>query len=128
MVPDEFHDKTADWLAYYGKVRSGELRKLLTPQVLAEHEADPRGRSRPHSTELQQVLNFIHAMPITGKPFAYAAVPNGRYHLGWMQGRGRPASIDFKRVFNSEREAIHAVFRERLRHLELLGAATREHD
>ncbi len=88
-----------------------------------EHAQDPRGGESPHSFDLQDVLNYVHNMPTDGKSFAYAEVPYQRYRLGIMSVRGAaPRFPPDERAFASEREAVHAVFLERLHALGLVGS------
>ena len=120
--PNGYADKTADFMAFFAEAKRRELRPLVTPALLAEHAEDPRGDQSPHSTALQDVLNYLHALPIDGKSFAYAEVPYQRYKLGLLRGRGNAPTLDDPRVFATEREAVHAVFLQRLVALGLLDA------
>ena len=120
--PAEFRDKTLDFMAFFADARRHELKPLITPALLAEHAEDPRGDQSPHSTALQDVLNYLHGLPTDGKSFAYAEVPYARYRLGILRGRGKAADLSDPRVFATEREAVHAVFLQRLVALGLLDA------
>lgn len=120
--PNGYADKTADFMAFFAESKRRELRPLVTPELLAEHAEDPRGDRSPHSAALQDILNYLHALPIDGKSFAYAEVPYQRYRLGLLRGRGNAPSLDDPRVFATEREAVHAVFLQRLVALGLLDA------
>lgn len=121
--PNDYRDKTADWLALFAEKRRQALATRVTPALLREHAEDPRGGDTPHGFDLQDVLNYVHGMPIDGKPFAYAEVPYRRYRLGVMHARGAAPTFPDERVFDSEREAVHAVFLERLRALGLVTDA-----
>ncbi|MCC7122157.1 MAG: hypothetical protein IT493_11425 [Gammaproteobacteria bacterium] len=112
--PNDYRDKTADWLAFFANRRRQALAPLVTPALVREHEEDPRGGDTPHGFALQDVLNYVHNMPTDGKSFAYAEVPYRRYRLGIMHARGHTPTFPDDRVFTSEREAVHAVFLERL--------------
>lgn len=118
--PARYRDKTAAWSEFFLRQRAAELAPLVTTDVLAEHLADPRGARQPHSHALRQILDFIHNQPTDGKSFAYAATPYAEYKLGMMHARGTVPTIDDDETFASEREAVHAVFLERLRRLGLL--------
>jgi len=124
--PNDYRDKTADWLALFAEKRRRALAPLVTPALLREHEEDPRGGDTPHGFALQDVLNYLHGMPIDGKSFAYAEVPYRRYRLGLMRARGNAPSFPDERVFDSERAAVHAVFLERLRTLGLMSGGEGE--
>lgn len=121
--PNDYRDKSADWLALYAAKRREALAPRVTPALLHEHEADPRGGDTPHGSDLQDVLNHVHNMPTDGKSFAYAEVPYERYRVGIMHARGAAPSWPDTRVFTSEREAVHAVFLARLRTLGLVSDA-----
>ena len=120
--PLRYRDKTVAWWEFFLRQRAAELAPLVTPEVLAEHLADPRGANRPHSHALRQVLDFIHNQPTDGKSFAYMVKPYTDYRLGVMQARGTAPTIEDDVAYASEREAVHAVFLERLRRLGLLTA------
>jgi len=118
--PNDYRDKTADWLALFAEKRRAALAPLVTPALLREHEEDPRGGDTPHGFALQDVLNHVHNMPTDGMSFAYAEVPYQRYRLGVMHARGAAPTFPDDRVFTSEREAVHAVFLDRLKTLGLM--------
>ncbi|MGE0485228.1 MAG: hypothetical protein AB7Q81_13895 [Gammaproteobacteria bacterium] len=124
--PRRYCDKTIAWSAFFLHQRAAELAPLVTAEVLAEHLADPRGALGPHSHALRQILDFIHNQPTDGKSFAYAAVPYAEYKLGVMGARGTAPTIVDDETWASEREAVHAVFLERLRRLGLLPALDQE--
>ncbi len=119
--PNDYPDKTADWLALFAHKRRQALAPLITPALLDEHAQDPRGGETPHSFALQDVLNYVHNMPTDGKSFAYAEQPYQRYRLGIMSARGVAPRFPDDLAFASEREAVHAVFLERLRALGLVS-------
>ena len=74
----------------------------------------------------QQVLDFIHNQPTDGKSFAYAARPYADYCVGVMHAREQPPSFPDETRYDNEREAVHAVFLERLRRFGLLPTTTTE--
>lgn len=119
--PNDYRDKTADWLALFADKRRQALAPLVTPALLREHEEDPRGGESPHSFALQDVLNYMHNLPTDGKSVAYAEQPYQRYRLGIMSARGSAPHFPDAREFSSEREAVHAVFLQRLRALGLVS-------
>jgi len=95
--------------AFHAKMRAS-LRPLITPELIAEHRATPLGQ---HSEPLQRVLNYFGALPIDGK---LITEHDGADH--WFVSRlvGFPA-IGADRIlgpYQSENEAIDAVFRRRL--------------
>jgi branched-chain amino acid transport system permease protein len=89
------------------------LRPLITDELIAEHERDPLG---DHSDALKRVLNYFRrATPKDGKYLVVCTEPFRRWHIARLSGvRGRaPVSVD-ERNFESEREAMHAVFLRRV--------------
>ncbi|MGR8920879.1 MAG: hypothetical protein ACU85V_14790 [Gammaproteobacteria bacterium] len=120
--PGGYPDKSLEWTQRFLRRRAAELAPLVDDALLEEHRADPRGEQQRHSHALKQILDFIHNQPADGKSFAYAAKPNEEYRVGIMHERGREPTILDDVVYASEREAVHAVFLERLRRLGLLLA------
>jgi branched-chain amino acid transport system permease protein len=89
--------------------RAAALRPTITAELVEEHRRAPLG---PHSDALQRVLNYLGMFPIEGKLITE--------HDGaqWFTCRlvGFPA-VSAERVagpLQSEVEALHAVFRQRL--------------
>lgn len=111
--PLNYRDKRDDWLHEFRARRVAALRPLITPALLAEHEAQPRG---PHSTELQLVLNLVRgpAVPLSGKTFAYVRDPFRDYGLARMTARGTPTDCIDGASYADENAAQHAAFLERL--------------
>ena len=122
--PRRYRDKTAVWTTDFLRRRAAELAPLVDAALLEEHRTDPRGQHTPHSAALKQVLDFIHNQPTDGKSFAYAATPYADYCVGVMHAREQAPSFPDETRYDSEREAVHAVFLERLRRFGLLPAAT----
>jgi hypothetical protein len=122
--PGSYHDKTIGWTTFFHRQRVRELAPLVDAALLAEHQRDPRGGEIPHSHALKQILDFIHNQPTDGKSFAYAATPYADYQLGIMHQRGTAPTIFDSPHYTTEREAVHAVFVERLRALGLLSASS----
>ncbi len=121
--PSEERNGVTDWIDYFTRRRTAELRELVTPEIFEEFRLDPHG-ARGRSQALAQVLNFIRMQPIEDRVFAYAEVPFQRYKLGSMHAeRGVPPEIDESRTFATEDEAIYAVF---VRRLEMLGITPEE--
>ena len=91
-----------------------EILGLITPAIIAEHQDHPLGR---HSDALARVVNFFRRPP---RYALYSAVPMRQWQLIRMPivPGAPPAPLDGP-VFNSEAEAIHAIF---LRHIADLHA------
>ena len=60
-TPSDFPDKAQDWDEEFDRRRRPEIEKLLTDEVIAEHEANPLGYRDFHRWELQRVLNYFRA-------------------------------------------------------------------
>ncbi|MSQ68119.1 MAG: hypothetical protein EXR83_07985 [Gammaproteobacteria bacterium] len=90
------------------------IRGLITPALVAEHRDHPQAR---HSDALARVVNFFRRPPRYG---LYSAVPLRQWQLIRLPivPGAPPAPLDGPH-YNSEAEAIHAVF---LRHLADLQA------
>jgi hypothetical protein len=96
-------------VAFHTKLRQA-LRPLITPEVIAEHTRDPLGQ---HSEPLQRLLNYFGALPIDGK---LVAEHDGADHWYVSRLAGFPA-VRADRIlgpFDTEGEALDAVFRQRL--------------
>jgi hypothetical protein len=118
--PTSFRDKTIDWLEFFHATRRDALRRLMTPELIEEHRADPRGATTPHSADLQQILNYLRMSPVASKLFAYAQRPHEAYLIGAITARGQHTETLPGGPYGSEREAVHEVFLRRLIQNELI--------
>jgi hypothetical protein len=111
--PTAIQDKTESWLQLFRARRAAALRPLVTPELVAEHRATPRG---PHSRNLNLVLNFVlgPAFPMDRKPFVHLREPYSDYGLALMSARGTPPMPIEGESYPTEAEAIHAAFLLRL--------------
>jgi hypothetical protein len=113
--PADYPDREQVWRTIQRRRRFGDAAELITPEVIAEHAANPRGR-RPHfhSLPLQQILTCLRAEP-----------PRARYELLATAGafeliaieRGRPPTIVPGVRHASFDEALHALFLRRVAEL-----------
>jgi branched-chain amino acid transport system permease protein len=85
---------------------------LLTGQVIAEHQRDPRG---DHSDTLKRVLNYFRRSS-TLTPYAVICTqPYRQWRVAQLSGvRGHGPVLDDDRTFTSEADAMHAVFLKRV--------------
>ncbi len=113
--PDAYRDRTADWLEVFHARRREALGRLVTPELLELQRTNTEPETVEHLSELHLVMNYVRLLPAVGKAFVYAEEPYRRYRLGRMTGRGVPAEIRDDEVFETERDAQHAVVRMRLR-------------
>ncbi|KXF50348.1 hypothetical protein AXA44_20150 [Rhodococcus sp. SC4] len=87
------------------------IRALVTPEIIAEHAADPNGM---HSDALQRVLAYFRRGLIAGKYIVVAAEPFSAYRIGMLNGdRGTPITV-LDNVYPSEKDVLHAIFLRRL--------------
>jgi hypothetical protein len=93
-----------------------QIRALVTPELVAEHEARPGG---PHSDSLQRVMNYLRRQPMPGKYVIVAVRPWEEYRIGVLSGvRGQTARVLDDERFASEEEAMHGIFLRRIRDLD----------
>jgi hypothetical protein len=118
--PTAYRDKTADWMALFMELRRPELAELATPEVIDEHEREPRGVTTQHSDALQYVLNFARNLPIDAKIFVHAVEPHARYRLARMAGRGRTTEVFDDTEYATEPGAVHAALVARLTEQQIL--------
>lgn len=111
--PTRYRDKAEDWMDEFRRLRTEDIRPLVTKELVEAHARNPRG---PHSHELNVVLNFVRgpAHPMEHKSFVYLKRPYDSYGLALMEGRGEPATVVEGAEFKSETDAVHGAFLERL--------------
>ena len=91
------------------------LRALLTPELIAEHKANPLG---PHSDALQRVLNYFRQQPQPGKYILVAVRPWEEYRIAVLSGRrGELHKVLDDERFTSEEAGLHGIFLRRVRDL-----------
>jgi hypothetical protein len=117
--PSKYRDRTEDWLGYFLDRRKKIIRGIITPDLIGEHERNPRGNRNAHSRDLSEVLRYIRNMPTTGKIFIYAVKPFQEYRLARMCAPGGTTEVMGSETYATEGEAAHAVFMARLRELGL---------
>lgn len=112
--PDRYADRTVNWLAYFNEQRQRAMRELATPEVIEQHRTDPNVETTQHRAALHLIMNYLRMAPTEGKTFVYAEQPYKRYRVGILTHRGAAPEILNDGPFETEREAVHAVFRRRL--------------
>jgi hypothetical protein len=107
----DFMDRDPIAIARWDVRMRAAIRPLLTAGIIAEHQRDPRG---PHSDALKRVLNYFRRstaltpfVVVCTRPFQEWRVAR----LSGVPGQG-PVLID-QQIFNSQAEAMHAVFLKR---------------
>ena len=114
-----YRDRTEDWFRHFHNRRKKIIRGMITPELIREHERDPRGNSSAHGRDLSEVLRYIRNSPSVGKIFIYAAKPFHEYRLARMCAPGGTTEIVGSRTYETEDAAAHAVFIARLEELGL---------
>ena len=108
---EDVMDRDPVAMARWDERMRAAIRPLLTTDVIAEHQRDPRG---PHSDALKRVLNYFRRSTaltplviVCTRPFQEWRVAR----LTGVPGRG-PVLID-QQTFDSQAAAMHAVFLKR---------------
>lgn len=108
-------DRSLEVLAHWDKRLREHVRHLITDELIAEHARDPLGQ---HSDALERVLNYLRRAPQQGKYGVLSVVPFREYRIVVLSGaRGASSRFLDDRVFATEKEALHAVFLERIKEL-----------
>lgn len=95
-----------------GRLRD-HIRHLITPELVAEYERDPR----LPSDDLTRVMEYLGRAPLEGKYVVVAVESFSDYRIGVLGGTaGTPVEIG-DRPYESSRAAKHAIFLQRLRNL-----------
>ncbi|MEV1286124.1 hypothetical protein [Micromonospora sp. NPDC049679] len=90
------------------------IRPLVTPETIAEHQADPFGAG--HGPELEMLLRFLRRNPMRTKPryLLVETVPYKEWCLAlYHRRRGEGPTLTDTR-FTSREAAQHAIFLKRL--------------
>ena len=119
VMPEEaitMHDKAVIANRRFDKARRDELKLLVTPEVIAEHQRDPSGVR--HSDQLMRLLVHFRNAAIVDKYALRVDEPFKRYRLIALSGqRGVPPRLVDDQVYGSLPEAFHAVFLRRCQDL-----------
>jgi branched-chain amino acid transport system permease protein len=106
------NDRAQEVLARWDARIRQRLIPLVTEELIAEHARNPLGQ---HSDALERLLNYFRRAAPAGKLAVMCTRPFREWRIVEIAGvRGQPPRFHDDRVFHSEREAIHAVFLERL--------------
>ncbi len=105
-------DRAQEVLARWDQRMKQRLTPLVTEELIAEHARNPLGQ---HSDALERLLNYFRRASPAGKLAVLCTVPFKEWRILALAGvRGQAGRFYDDRVFHSEREAIHAVFLERI--------------
>jgi branched-chain amino acid transport system permease protein len=84
------------------------VRTLLTDDVIAEHEYDPRG---DHSDDLKRVLNYFRRSTSLTPYVVLCTQPFRQWRVARLTGQRHQAPVFAdEQTFDSESAAEHAVF------------------
>ncbi len=102
------------YLEFQRQLRT-RVRALITPELIAEHEANPLG---PHSDALQRVMNYFRQQPQPGKYILVSITPWEEYGIALLSGqRGQLHKVLDDERFASEEQGLHGIFLRRVRDL-----------
>jgi branched-chain amino acid transport system permease protein len=108
-------DAEAIVLGMWDKRMRAAIRPLLTKKVIEEHRRDPAGS---HSDALKRVLNYFRRSAGLPPYVIVCTEPFREWRVARLSGaRGIPPSFVDERKFNSEAQAMHAVFLLRVEEL-----------
>ena len=105
----EIHDKQELYYRRFNKRLRDRLKTMITPELIAEHKADPLGR---HSDALSRVLNYFRRGEMADKYVIHRMAPQEeRFRIMAVSGvRGHPPRVVDDREYHDIKEAYHAVF------------------
>lgn len=111
----EIPDKSQIAWRRYDQRSRDYLKSLVTPAVIAEHQARPHSQ---HSEPLMRLLAYFRAQSVIDKYALACDEPFRRYRLIALSGiRGVPPRVVDDKVYGSLDEAYHAVFLKRCQDL-----------
>jgi branched-chain amino acid transport system permease protein len=114
QAPD-IHDKGEIVGRVFERNLRDQLRRWITPEIIAEHQARPMGQ---HSDHLERILNYFRKAPIPDKYVVYCVEPFAAYRVVALSGiPGVPPRIVDDRIYPTLDEAYHAVFLRRINDL-----------
>ncbi len=109
---NDFADRDPLALARWDIRTRTAIRSLLTNELIAEHRSDPRGH---HSDTLKRVLNYFRRSGALTPYVVICAQPFREWRVARLTGvRGHGPVLVDEQTFNSEAEAMHAVFLKRV--------------
>ena len=118
MLPEEATETSDKDLIYwrrYDKMQRDYLKKLVSPEIIAEHEYCPLGQ---HSEALERLLLYFRRAPLDDKYAIIAVEPFKAYRIVALSGhRGVAPRIVEEKTYPSQEAAYHGVFMRRLQDL-----------
>lgn len=111
-MPEEAADVLDKQELYYRRFNKRlreRLKKMISPELIAEHKADPLGH---HSDALARVLNYFRRAELADK-YVIMRLKDGeeRYRIMAISGvRGMPPRVVDDKEYDALNDAYHAVF------------------
>jgi branched-chain amino acid transport system permease protein len=118
MLPEEAtetRDKDLIYWRRYDKMQRDYLKKLVSPEIIEEHERCPLGQ---HSEPLERLLLYFRRAPQDDKYAIVVVEPFKAYRIVALSGvRGvAPRTVE-ERIYPSQEAAYHGVFMRRVQDL-----------
>jgi len=118
MLPEEAtetRDKDLIYWRRYDKMQRDYLKKLVSPEIIDEHERCPLGQ---HSEPLERLLLYFRRAPQDDKYAIVVVDPFKAYRIVALSGvRGvAPRTVE-ERIYPSQEAAYHGVFMRRVQDL-----------
>ena len=111
----EIEDKDELYFRRFDKVQRDYLKKLVTPEIIAEHKAKPLGQ---HSEALERVLLYFRRAKMEDKYALHRVAPGGPYKIIAFSGvRGVSPRVVEDREYPTEEDGYHGVFMRRVHDL-----------
>jgi branched-chain amino acid transport system permease protein len=114
IVPMSGTDQDRSTLVYqrWDERMKAALRSTISQDLIDEHGRNPRGR---HSDALARLLIYFRRAPLTRKYVIICTITHAEWKIAELSAvRGNPPKISDETSFNSEAEAMHAVFLRRV--------------
>jgi branched-chain amino acid transport system permease protein len=109
---DDSSDRAGIALARWDARTRIVVRRLLSEDIIAEHQRDPRGH---HSDTLKRVLDYLRRSNVLTPYVVICTKPFREWRVARLSGaRGQPPLFVDEQAFQSEAEAIHALFLKRV--------------
>lgn len=111
----EIADKQTIYVDRFDRQLREELKKLVTDELIAEHQRTPGGR---RSDVLERVLTYFRRAAVADKYAIVAEKPFAAYRIVALSGqRGLAPRLVDDQVYATPEEAQHGVFLKRIRDL-----------
>jgi branched-chain amino acid transport system permease protein len=109
---DDLADRAEIALARWDARTRAAVRPLLTSELIAEHQRDPRGH---HSDTLERVLAYMRQSSLLTAYAVICTEPFREWRVARLSSvRGQPPVFVDEQRYNSEAETIHAIFLKRV--------------